>query len=88
MPNRSMRDERQGVDRPRVGPADPATQRKALAEYEAGAKREARERMAKRVPTPAAAEPSPTSDLSVIGAARNLTGRRRVLAEAEKESGA
>lgn len=33
-------------DRPKVGPADPATQRKALADYEASARKENRERRA------------------------------------------
>lgn len=87
MPNRSMRDERQGVDRPRVGPADPATQRRALAAYEASAKKEARERIAKR-PKPAPASPPPTRDLSVIGAARNITGRRRQIKDQLKDAGA
>lgn len=80
MPNRSIKDER---DRPKVGPADPATVRRELGKrlnerepaiYGKGAK-------------PAKPAENPTRDLSAVGAAKKLKGakslRDRQIEEAE-----
>jgi len=76
MPNRSIRDERQEYGRPKVGPADPATIHAKL-----------EERLAEREPAPpkaaAPAEtPSPTKDLSLVGAAGKIRGRKSRIDEA------
>lgn len=87
MPNRSIRDEMQS-DRPKVGPADPATQRRFLANYEASAKREARERIAKQRTVRVPETPNATRDLSAMGAANKLSGRGRQIDKQLKEAGA
>lgn len=53
MPNQMKRQEMRGADRPRVGPADPATIRQKLGEYDASVKRESRAGMYKGTPSAA-----------------------------------
>jgi hypothetical protein len=69
MPNQSKRAEMRGTDdgRPRVGPADPATIRRKLAEQEESSRREARAGLYQdRMPPKRVTKPIPT-DASGLG---------------------
>lgn len=92
MPGRSGRDEKQfgaplgvqtpvnATDRPKVGPADPDIQRKAIAKQDADAAKEAHAGLYQPKPTPAT--PSPSRDLSVLGAAEKIAGRGQQIDQA------
>jgi hypothetical protein len=94
MPGRSGRDEKQfgaplgtetpsnATDRPKVGPADPDTQRRSL--------KAALNPPRSSTPAPApssSATPSPTKDLSVLGAAEKIQGRKAQIDQAIEDAG-
>lgn len=110
MPGRSGRDEKQfgapvgyeppssATDRPKVGPADPDTQRRAMAKQDADAKRENAAGLYQTKPsTTPSATPSkphsasdpenPTRDLSVLGAVDKIQGRKAQIDQAVENAG-
>lgn len=87
MPNRSKRDEKQSTGRPKVGPADPETRRRLLAEHERKAREESRAGLYQAKPEkPKPKSEKPTKDLSIGTAARRIQTRRQRIEDAVDEA--